>query len=423
VLAMRRFSLRFAPEAERRFCDAQYETLLTRMRVVYAVLGAMMLVSCVTTYDVERRWSAAHGGRADGADIDRWLKIIAAAAMLAITALPAQARWRRLRVGLVYVSALFAMLTILMPQHVLGGLGEITIAYDPSALATGSAALYFASTLVFADAFVLTAVSLGLFFGDRGVFFAHDLPFDWMYAGIFSIVIFQVMIVLIARASERQARTNFSLMEELAEEKLRSETLLYEMLPHTVAARLRRSREMIVERFDEVTIVFADLVGFTAMAERADPAEVVGLLDRLFTRFDALAEEHRLEKIKTIGDAYMVIGGAPERRTDHLESALAMAIAMQGVVAEIGAGLAIRIGVHVGPAVAGVIGAKKYTYDLWGDAVNVASRMESHGLPGRIHVSDAVAVRLNGRVALEDRGLIEVKGKGALRTWFLASPT
>jgi class 3 adenylate cyclase len=203
----------------------------------------------------------------------------------------------------------------------------------------------------------------------------------------------------------------------------RSETLLHNVLPEVVATRLKRDPSPIADRFEDVTVLFGDIVGFTPMSASMSPEELVASLDRVFTAFDALAERHGLEKIKTIGDAYMVVGGVPTPRVDHAEAIARMAIGMRQVIAEMdfpgGVRLEMRIGIHSGSVVAGVIGRKKFSYDLWGDTVNTASRMESHGEPGEIHVSDATQARLASRFVLRDRGLMHVKGKGELRTWFL----
>ena len=202
-----------------------------------------------------------------------------------------------------------------------------------------------------------------------------------------------------------------------------SEGLLLNVLPRSIAQRLKRNPGVIAERYDEVTVLFADVANFTPFAERNSPERVVGVLDEIFSAFDRLTQERGLEKIKTIGDAYMVVGGLPEPRPDHAEAVTELALAMQTELANLcealGLGLAIRIGIDTGPVVAGVIGRHKFIYDLWGDTVNTASRMESHGVVGRIQVTDATYRRLCDKYRFEDRGEIEVKGKGHLRTYLL----
>jgi adenylate cyclase len=202
-----------------------------------------------------------------------------------------------------------------------------------------------------------------------------------------------------------------------------SDGLLLNVLPRSIAERLKRDPGVIAERYDDVTVLFADVADFTPFAERTSPERVVGVLDEIFSGFDALTERHSLEKIKTIGDAYMVAGGLPERRADHAEAIAALAIDMQAafarVCAALGLGLAIRIGIDTGPVVAGVIGRRKFIYDLWGDTVNTASRMESHGVAGRIQVTEATYRRLRDRYRFEDRGETDVKGKGRIRTYLL----
>jgi class 3 adenylate cyclase len=203
----------------------------------------------------------------------------------------------------------------------------------------------------------------------------------------------------------------------------RSEGLLLNVLPRQIAQRLKREPGVIAEAHDEVTVLFADVVDFTPFVEATEPQRVVGVLDEIFSTFDALAERHGLEKIKTIGDAYMVAAGLPEPRTDHAaamaDMALDMRAAFDALCEPMGLDLAIRIGMDSGPVIAGVIGRHKFIYDLWGDTVNTASRMESHGLPGRIQVSEATYDRLRGRYDFEERGEIEIKGKGRLRVYLL----
>jgi class 3 adenylate cyclase len=209
----------------------------------------------------------------------------------------------------------------------------------------------------------------------------------------------------------------------IAAERDRADKLLLNILPESIAARLMDKPDTIADSFDDVAVLFADLVGFTALSSRLSSAELVTLLNRLFRQFDELAERHGLEKIKTIGDAYMVVGGVPEPVADPADRAARMAIDMQRAVEdyakETGHALALRIGIHVGPVTAGVIGKNKFTYDLWGDTVNVASRMEATGSAGRIHVSDAVQKRLVPRFSFDEPRELSIKGKGSMATWFL----
>jgi adenylate cyclase len=183
---------------------------------------------------------------------------------------------------------------------------------------------------------------------------------------------------------------------------------------------------VIAEAHDEVTVLFADVVDFTLFAERTPPDRVVGVLNEIFSEFDALAARHGVEKIKTIGDAYMVASGLPEARPDHAEAMAAMAIDMRAAFARVcgplAVDLSIRIGMDSGPVVAGVIGRHKFSYDLWGDTVNIASRMETHGLPGEIQVSEAAYRRLCDRYEFTDRGEIDLKGKGRRPAYLLVGP-
>jgi len=180
---------------------------------------------------------------------------------------------------------------------------------------------------------------------------------------------------------------------------------------------------VIFDRFDHVSVLFADIVGFTALSQRTTPEALVGMLDELFSAFDRLAEKHGLEKIKTIGDCYMVVSGIPEPRADHAAAMARFAIDMMdelhAYAKRRSSDLTIRCGVNTGSVVAGVIGRKKFIYDLWGDTVNTASRMESHGVAGRIHVSQSTYECLKDTFDFEARGTIDVKGKGPMQTFLL----
>ena len=209
--------------------------------------------------------------------------------------------------------------------------------------------------------------------------------------------------------------------EIIAAERERSERLLLNVLPEPIAERLKGGESLIADGAPEVGVLFADIAGFTPMSEAMAPEAIVRLLNEVFTLFDGLAADHGLEKIKTIGDAYMVASGLLERGEHHAEELAGMALDMQSETQRFGA-LKLRIGIDIGPVVAGVIGRSKFIYDLWGDTVNTASRMESHGIPGTIQVTERAYAHLAQSFEFEERGAIEIKGKGALRTYFLIGP-
>jgi adenylate cyclase len=206
--------------------------------------------------------------------------------------------------------------------------------------------------------------------------------------------------------------------EMVAAERERSERLLLNVLPVPIAERLKAGESLIADGSPEVGVLFADIAGFTPLSASMAPEDIVRLLNEVFTVFDGLAAENGLEKIKTIGDAYMVASGLLGGRSDHVQKLAEMALGMQAAAEALGR-FQLRIGIDVGPVVAGVIGRNKFIYDLWGDTVNTASRMESHGIPGAIHVTERARMHLASAFEFEDRGTVEVKGKGPMRTYLL----
>ncbi len=227
----------------------------------------------------------------------------------------------------------------------------------------------------------------------------------------------------LAQERTQQAEQLKQALQQLEIEQKNSELLLLNVLPEPIAKRLKEKPGIIADSFDSVTILFADIVGFTKVAERISAPKLVELLNEIFSAFDELAIHHGLEKIKTIGDAYMVVGGLPVERPDHAVAIAEMALDMQEAIARIDIkhreAFCMRIGIHTGPVVAGVIGTNKFIYDLWGDAVNLASRMESHGIPGCIQVSEATYNLLQDKYIFEKRGSIPVKGRGDMTTYLL----
>jgi guanylate cyclase len=219
------------------------------------------------------------------------------------------------------------------------------------------------------------------------------------------------------------AQQRHDALAALRVEQDKAENLLLNILPKSIAEKLKTDSRTIADAFTSASILFADVVDFTPFAQRLPAAQVVGILDRLFSHFDSLAERYGVEKIKTIGDCYMVAAGVPNPRPDHARAIANMALDMRAAMLDADAvgdlGLELRIGINSGPVVAGVIGRKRFLYDLWGDAVNTASRMESHGSPGQIQITRATYELVKDEFECEPRGTIDVKGKGALETWYL----
>ncbi|HLE90490.1 MAG TPA: adenylate/guanylate cyclase domain-containing protein, partial [Anaerolineales bacterium] len=212
-------------------------------------------------------------------------------------------------------------------------------------------------------------------------------------------------------------------LQELHEEQVRSENLLLNVLPKKIADRLKREPGTIAEAHKAVTILFADIVGFTPLTSQLNPVEMIELLNKIYSEFDALSEKYQVEKIRTIGDNYMVASGVPESNEDHARNMARMALEMQAFADKLSIQnehrIQFRIGIHSGPVIAGIVGRKKFQYDIWGDAVNTASRMESHGEAGKIQVSQTTYEMLKDEFVMKLRGTIDIKGKGPMKTWFL----
>lgn len=289
------------------------------------------------------------------------------------------------------------------------------------ALMTPLGALLYANSLHakrWFGAYVILVGAAG--FLNASVSRTNNLP-DWLIETltVFNIIIVSALAFFMLNSFIRQKDRALRLLNE---EQNRSEKLLLNILPVKIAALLKVSGETIAERFDSVSVLFADVVGFTELAAQMDADELVELLNEVFSYFDTLAERHGAEKIRTIGDNYMVAAGVPEPRPDHARALAHLALEMLEYVGRYPGGnrpLRFRIGINSGPVVAGVIGQRKFQYDLWGDTVNVASRMESHGLPGEIQISRRTYEMLGNEFVCQSRGRIDVKGKGQMETWFL----
>jgi adenylate cyclase len=283
-------------------------------------------------------------------------------------------------------------------------------------LVFGIERIVLASTIV---AFgVAGTIALELFVpNDRGLGPPWTLTVGFVSSVVGSAVIVMTTIWFAMREIARAEKA-------MEAEYQRSESLLANILPASIAARLKDpTRTIIADKYDDASILFADIAGYTKRASDTTPSDLVRFLDALYTDLDALVDKHGLEKIKTSGDSYMVVSGVPQPRRDHVEAIACLALDMAEAVADLkdpqGRDVPLRIGLASGPVVAGVVGARKFFYDVWGDAVNVASRMESTDVEGRIQVPQAVYERLKTDYVLEERGLVDVKGKGPMHTWYL----
>lgn len=222
---------------------------------------------------------------------------------------------------------------------------------------------------------------------------------------------------------ENKAITMEELSRELEKERDQTEKLLYNILPAVIASRIRNGEEMIAETFPEVTVLFADIVGFTRLSSNLGPHQTVAMLNDIFGRFDALTEKYQIEKIKTMGDCYMAVGGVPTRDPLHCQHIADFAIDVLNSIQEYGKDLPfelkIRVGIHTGTVAAGIVGKRKFSYDLWGDVVNIANRYEATSHPDKIHVSEAIKIRLDDDYTFMDGGMVELKGKGVAKSYFL----
>jgi adenylate cyclase len=225
------------------------------------------------------------------------------------------------------------------------------------------------------------------------------------------------------RLQESQANLMRNLLAELKDEKAESERLLLNILPEPIAERLKREPGVIADHFDSVSVLFADIVGFTPLSEKMSAEEMVEWLNEVYSAVDILVQDHGVEKIRTIGDGYMVAAGVPFPRDDHASALASLALDMQAHFDTLPPvhdhNVSFRIGISSGPVVGGVIGTYKFQYDIWGDTVNTAARMESHGVPERIHISRATYELIEDAFVCEARGSIDVKGKGQMETWFV----
>jgi class 3 adenylate cyclase len=351
--------------------------------------------------------------------VDRWadpdlalrawpVRVGVAAVFLASLALTWANWWPRVRGRVLWVTALVAavgmcaLIAIGGPWVELRWVGLVLVALGADTLLR----------LTFPSLLLLSASYLAAWPASLAI--AGDLTLDRAIGGWIALGSAFAIGLLAAYTIERYARRAFLYEREAAGERERSDRLLLNILPAPIAERLKETEGPIADHHAEATILFADIAGFTAMSTRMPADELVALLNAVFTGFDQLARRHGVEKIKTIGDAYMAVAGLPEPATDHVERIANLALDMRARST-----LPIRIGIDTGPVVAGVIGESKFIYDLWGDAVTTASRMESHGVPGSIQVTEAVRDRLADRYDLVARGEIEVKGRGEMRTWLL----
>ncbi len=296
-----------------------------------------------------------------------------------------------------------------------------------------SARVFARSSLVLPLAAIAFGYGMVIFVANSGLSTNTAVQGLFIGAGLLTLLVVSRQIVALMDNQRLNNELNNRLVQldqaysMLNQERDRAERLLLNVLPEDVATRLKHGQETIADSYSEVTVLFADIVDFTSLSARIPPEQLVSMLNRVFSVFDQLAEKYRLEKIKTIGDAYMLVSGLNGLQPNRPEAVAQMALDMQAALHTLsqitGINLKLRIGIDTGPVVAGVIGTKKFIYDLWGDTVNTASRMESQGVPGRIQITQRMYERLQDKYQFEKRGEIQVKGKGEMTVYLLEGPT
>ena len=344
-----------------------------------------------------------------------WVNVVTALVFLSI---PKLYRYGELLAPLVFILTAYATITF-VSIYIGSGVGlhfYYVVAASLVVLVLGIDHMVIASALAALGAVTVVAI-------ETWVPHNTGVQPDWAYKSGFVINVVSVWVFIIATVWFAMRET-LRAEEAMETEYQRSESLLANILPASIAQRLKDpAHNIIADRYDEASILFADIAGYTQRASDTPPTELVRFLDALYTDLDALVDRHGLEKVKTSGDSYMVVSGVPDPRPDHLEALASLALDMAQTVAGLtdpqGRDVPLRIGVASGPVVAGVVGARKFFYDVWGDAVNIAARMESTDVEGRIQVPHNVYQQLKTNFEFEDRGEIEVKGKGTMHTWYL----
>jgi adenylate cyclase len=347
-----------------------------------------------------------------------WVGFVNVTAAVIFLAIPKLYRFGDLVGPLVFIVAAYAVLTV-VSTYIGSGIGlhfYYVVAAAIVVLVLGIEHMAIAIVVAACGAATVIALELGVPH-NTGVqpLWAFELGFIINTISVWVLIVATVWFTMRETARAEQA---------MEAEYQRSESLLANILPASIAERLKNpAHNIIADKYDDASILFADIAGYTKRASDTSPTDLVRFLDALYTDLDALVDKHGLEKVKTSGDSYMVVSGVPRERPDHLEAlaslALEMAETVSGLTDAQGREVPLRIGMAAGPVVAGVVGARKFFYDVWGDAVNVAARMESTDEEGRIQVPHNVYERLSGDFAFEDRGDIDVKGKGVMHTWYL----
>jgi adenylate cyclase len=379
---------------------------------------ALLVLVCLLILPISATWGAIYLALGAWAGLLAWLYLAISVAAIAIFSRTRDVEW------LLQVELLDILIAPTISMAFVGGF-VVSGAVGIWGLLAPLGALVFrgaASGVRWFGAFV----ALFLLSGLVGQLVGSPAPFpEWfpplmiaLNVAIGAAVVFGLLATFAQQREEA--------LEALRIEQGRAENLLLNILPRSIADRLKADTTTIADQFTEASILFADVVNFTPLSDRLQPTEVVGMLDLLFTHFDSLADRYDVEKIKTIGDCYMVAAGVPIPRSDHARVMAMMAIEMRDAMRSrdgVGRlGLELRIGINSGPVVAGVIGRKRFLYDLWGDAVNMASRMESQGMPGQIQVTRATRDLLEEEFVFERRGTVAIKGKGEVETWYLVGP-
>ena len=401
-------TLRFPPELEHPFRDDYFQKSLTQVR-----MGLVVGAGVYAAFAAIDPWVIPHVAP------QVWLMRAVVIGFLGLVFLfslePGFRRWFQPLVTAVILISGSGMVMILL----IAPFPEREVYFGGIMLVTMAAYTYMKLRLVWAIG--ASMVLWGAY--DVADILIRDTPLPILITNNLFLLATNVIGMFAGYHMELYIRRNFLQRRQIEEKDARLSRVLLNVLPASIAERLMSEPCTIAERFGSVTIMFTDIVHFTQYSSQVAPEELVAMLNEIFSAFDQLVEKHGLEKIKTIGDAYMAAAGLPTLRDDHAEAVADFALGLQEVLARLNSTRAepitIRIGIHTGPVVAGVIGTKRFAYDLWGDAVNTASRMESHALPGTIQVSRATYERLRDRFELKRRGPIEVKGKGEMVTYLL----